>query len=190
MPVNDNRKGRNPISKVKREETAAAAKRHRSTTAIRVSCAVVTVSDTRKAETDVSGRLVRDLLAAAGHQVCHSEIVADEPTVLADLVSGLCEREDCHAVLINGGTGISARDRTFEALEALFDKRLDGFGELFRALSYQQIGSRAMLSRAVAGVCSETLVFAMPGSPDAVRLAMEKLIIPGLGHTVAMVRGH
>ena len=104
-------------------------------------------------------------------------------------VTELCRRADCQAVLLTGGTGLAPRDTTYEAVSELLDKRLDGFGELFRMLSYEEIGSAAMLSRATAGVCEATMVFSMPGSTGAVRLAMDKLILPQLGHLAALAGG-
>ncbi len=153
-----------------------------------VACAVVTVSDTRTAESDESGAIIRQLLESAGHRVAGYEIIPDEPLRVRDRVLALCGDEECHAIMLTGGTGLAARDTTYEAVTAILDKRLDGFGELFRMLSYEQIGSAAMLSRATAGVCQSTLVFSMPGSTGAVRLAMEKLIVPQLGH-IAWVLG-
>jgi len=145
--------------------------------------AVITVSDTRTHETDESGRLIEDLCRAAGHVIACRVVVPDEPDRLRrELETILAGGVD--AVLANGGTGISARDRTFDAIVGMLDKRLDGFGELFRWLSYREIGAAAMLSRAVAGVVSGTPVFSMPGSPAAVRLAMEQLILPELVHVV------
>src|SRR5438552_2106395 len=149
-----------------------------------VRCFIVTVSDTRTDETDASGRAIADLLTAAGHQVAGRAIVKDDP----DLVRGTIERQlanpDVQAIITTGGTGITSRDSTYEAVSALLQKRLDGFGELFRMLSYQDIGSSAMMSRACAGLASGKIVVSLPGSEAAVRLAMERLLIPELGHLV------
>src|SRR5438132_8419683 len=149
-----------------------------------VRCFIVTVSDTRTDETDASGRAIADLLTAAGHQVAGRTIVKDDP----DLVRGTIERQlaspDVHAIITTGGTGITSRDSTYEAVSGMLQKRLDGFGELFRMLSYEQIGSAAMMSRACAGLVAGRIVIALPGSEAAVRLAVEKLIIPELGHMV------
>jgi molybdenum cofactor biosynthesis protein B len=149
-----------------------------------VRCYVVTVSDTRTEETDTAGRAIGDLLRAAGHEVTGRTIVRDDP----DLVRGTIERQlanpDIQVVILTGGTGITSRDSTYEAVHGLLDKRLDGFGELFRMLSYEQIGSAAMLSRACAGLVAGRIVAALPGSEAAVRLAMERLLIPELGHLV------
>jgi len=152
-----------------------------------VACAVGTVSDTRTPETDQSGSLIRESLAAAGHRVVYYEIVADDPARVRDLVLRWCEQGDCQAVLLTGGTGLAERDSTFEAVSGLLAKKLDGFGELFRMLSFEEVGSSAMLSRALAGVCRDTVVFSMPGSPAAVRLALNRLILPELGHIAALL---
>lgn len=147
---------------------------------------VVTVSDTRTEENDTSGRLARELLVAAGHTVVGWRILRDEPAQVAQLVRTLAAEGSADVLITSGGTGVSSRDSTYEAIAGLLDKRLDGFGELFRMLSYQEIGSAAMLSRAVgglvAGAARPLVVFALPGSTAAVRLGMEKLILPELGH--------
>lgn len=153
-----------------------------------VRCAVLTVSDTRTEETDESGRLTRTLLEQAGHRAVAHGIVPDDPEAVRREVAGFLHREDVDAVLVNGGTGIAPRDRTLEAVAAVLEKPLPGFGELFRALSFQEIGPAAMLSRAIGGVCRGRAVFVMPGSPAAVRLALERLILPELGHVIAEAR--
>ncbi len=145
-------------------------------------CAVVTVSDTRTAASDRGGPLIVELLEAAGHQVARREMVADDAEAIGGLVCALAADSD--AVLVTGGTGIAPRDVTCEALTALFDKSIPGFGELFRVLSFEQIGAAAMLSRAVGGVVGRAVVLSMPGSPAAVRLAMERLLLPELAHLV------
>jgi molybdenum cofactor biosynthesis protein B len=147
-----------------------------------VRCFVLTVSDSRDAATDTSGQLMRELLTAAGHEITGSRIVRDEPAEVAALVREVAADGRTQAIVTSGGTGLSRRDSTYEALAGLLDKRLDGFGELFRMLSYAEIGPAAMLSRAVGGVHAGCLVFAMPGSTAAVRLGLEKLILPELGH--------
>jgi molybdopterin adenylyltransferase len=149
-----------------------------------VRCAVLTVSDTRSKETDGSGRLIRDLLGMKNHEVVAYEVVPDDPDAIREVVEGWAGRADVQAILTNGGTGIAARDTSYEAVAGLLDKRIDGFGELFRMLSFQEIGAAAMLSRAVAGVYRGKLIVAMPGSTNAVKLAMTKLILPELGHLV------
>mgnify|MGYP005846131669 FL=1 len=161
---------------------------HRAAAPQRVRCAVVTVSDTRTPETDTSGTLIREGLERQGHVVVAYQIVPDEPERIGPLLDELAARDDCDAVLINGGTGIARRDTTYEVVAARLEKRLDGFGELFRMLSYQEIGPAAMLSRATAGVYRDRIVALMPGSPNAVRLAMEKLLLPELAHLVYEMR--
>jgi molybdenum cofactor biosynthesis protein B len=159
---------------------------HRAAAPEAVRCAVLTVSDTRTVETDASGALIRELLEGAGHAVVDYRIVADDPGTIREVVGEWAERPamQVQAILSNGGTGIAGRDTTYDALAALLEKRLDGFGELFRMLSYEEIGAAAMLSRAVAGVYRGRLVVAMPGSRNAVRLAMTRLIVPELGHLI------
>ena len=147
-----------------------------------VRCAVVTVSDTRTEETDRSGSLMQVRLQQAGHKVAIYQIVPDEPAVIQQVLETLSGKVD--AVLFNGGTGISRRDSTFEALTGVLDKELPGFGELFRMLSYEEIGAAAMLSRATAGTYRGTVVFSTPGSLNAVKLALDKLILPELKHLV------
>jgi molybdenum cofactor biosynthesis protein B len=149
-----------------------------------VRCIIVTVSDSRSEQTDDSGRICRSLVEQAGHEVSGYRVLKDEPADVAALVREICAGHKACAVLLNGGTGITRRDSTFEAVDALLEKRLPGFGELFRQLSYQEIGPAAFLSRATAGLIGGVAVFAMPGSPEAVRLALEKLILPELGHVV------
>jgi molybdenum cofactor biosynthesis protein B len=159
-------------------------KEHKAQSPSVVKCAVVTVSDTRTSETDTSGQLIRKLLADHGHRIVSSHRVKDEPAEIQKLLSALSQNPDVQSVILNGGTGISKRDGTYEVVVKFLDKKLDGFGELFRFLSYQEIGSAAMMSRAVAGTCGEKIVISIPGSEAAVRLAMEKLILPELGHLV------
>ena len=147
---------------------------------------VLTASDSRSAETDESGRLIRDLLTAAGHRVEYSAVLPDDPVLIRKAL--LDNLQGLDAIIVNGGTGIAARDSTIEAVRPLLDKELEGFGELFRYLSYQQIGSAAFLSRALAGVAAGKIVVTLPGSPDACRLAMEKLLIPELGHMAHLLK--
>ncbi len=145
-------------------------------------CAVVTLSDTRTAETDKSGRRTQELLRDAGHTVADYQLIPDDPQKLRPLLEALLARYDVDAVLTNGGTGISRRDQTAGVVERLIEQPLPGFGELFRMLSWDQIGSGAMLSRAVGGIAKGKLLFAMPGSTAAVELAMTKLILPEMKH--------
>lgn len=147
-----------------------------------VSVAIVTVSDTRTEETDVNGKYLREQLAEAGHMVHSARIVKDEPVEIRDVLDDLTSDTQVQVILFNGGTGLSRRDRTFDVISARLDKVLSGFGEIFRMLSYEQVGAAAMLSRATAGVCGGKVVFSTPGSPAAVRLAWEKLIGPELKH--------
>ncbi|MDA2917290.1 MogA/MoaB family molybdenum cofactor biosynthesis protein [Nitrospinae bacterium AH_259_B05_G02_I21] len=157
---------------------------HRAQSPTSVSCAVITVSDTRTEATDTSGQLIRDGLEGAGHMVLSSCIVPDEPSAIRRAIEEAAATGGVKAILLTGGTGITPRDRTHEVVSEMLDKCMDGFGELFRVFSYEEIGAAAMLSRAVGGVAKGALVFAMPGSRAAVRLAMEKLILPDLGHLV------
>ena len=159
-----------------------SAAEHHADAAPAVRCGVVTVSDTRTLADDRSGDLIAELLVAAGHAVADRKIVPDEPSAVAAAVRELAARPDVAVILLTGGTGVAPRDQSPEAIVALFTKKLPGFGELFRVLSYQEIGAAAMLSRACAGMIDRTAVFLMPGSTAAVRLAMERLIVPELGH--------
>lgn len=153
-----------------------------------LTAAIVTVSDTRTPDTDESGKLARRMVEEAGHRVTGVEIVADDPGALRALLEARLDEEGIDAVLISGGTGISRRDGTYEVVSALLEKTLPGFGELFRALSYEEIGPGAMLSRAVGGLARGKVVFSMPGSTKAVRLALEKLILPELAHAAGEAR--
>ena len=155
---------------------------HQSTAPSSVPCYVLTVSDTRRPDTDTSGRVIRELLEAAGHSVAGHAIVKDDPAQVQRIVKAQLAETSVRVIITTGGTGIASRDGTFEALEGLLEKRLDGFGELFRMLSFDDIGPAAMLSRATAGTAGRTAIFALPGSEQAVRLAMTRLILPELGH--------
>jgi molybdenum cofactor biosynthesis protein B len=154
----------------------------------RASLAVLTVSDTRTENDDRSGSVLTELLESAGHSRFDYRILPDEPQQVTDQVRSWIQAPALDGVLISGGTGIAPRDTTYEAVSELLDLRLDGFGELFRMLSYREIGARAMLSRAVAGVASGKLVFSMPGSTPAVTLAMKELILPQLPHLAGELR--
>ena len=155
---------------------------HRKQAPARVPTAVITVSDTRTPETDTGGDRVVECLEGAGHPVVCREIVADEPSQIQALLARVLEQADLGAVILTGGTGVAPRDQTPEAVEPLLDRVVPGFGELFRMLSYEEIGAAALLSRAVAGLVGGRVVFVIPGSRGAVRLAMEKLILPEIGH--------
>lgn len=165
-----------------------SAAEHRSQSPQRLGCAVVTVSDSRTLETDTGGQGVVDCLLAAGHAVLAREIIPDEPNRMRPLLVEFVGRDEIDAVLLTGGTGISSRDQTFETVSQLLTKPLPGYGELFRMLSFEEIGPAAMLSRAVGGVIGRTVVLTMPGSPAAVGMAMGKLILPELGHLVREAR--
>lgn len=153
-----------------------------------VQCAVITISDTRDQVTDQSGQLMRSRLSESGHSISHYQIIKDEPEQIASLVTALASQSDVQAILLNGGTGIAARDMTFDAIAPLLEKELPGFGEIFRQLSYAEIGSRAIASRATAGIHNRTLIFSVPGSTKAVKLALEKLILPELQHLSSLLQ--
>jgi len=166
-----------------------SAAEHRETAPVAVRCAVVTVSDTRTPENDTSGQLIAEQLRHAGHEIAEQTILPDEETLLREAIARLAASDQVDAILLTGGTGLAARDRTPEAIAPLVTKSLPGYGELLRMLSYHEIGAAAMLSRAEGGLVGNTLVLTMPGSAAAVRLAMEKLILPELGHLVKHARG-
>jgi molybdenum cofactor biosynthesis protein B len=154
-----------------------------------VHCKVITVSDTRNRETDKSGKLMMELLEQAGHKIIDYVIVKDEEIPIQTEILKGCAKEEIEVILTNGGTGIAKRDVTIETVQNLLDKEIVGFGELFRMLSYQEdIGSAAILSRAIAGVVKDKAVFSTPGSTGAVKLAMNKLILPEIGHVVREIQ--
>jgi len=163
---------------------STAPAEHKARGPVAISCGIITCSDTRTPETDKSGQLIRELLTKEGHRIDAYHVVKDEPTDVKKLVQQLGKDETIGAIIINGGTGISQRDSTFEAIDELLEKRLVGFGEIFRYLSYKDIGSSAILSRATAGLYQGKVIFSIPGSSGAVRLAMEALILPELPHIV------
>lgn len=148
----------------------------------------VTVSDTRSEANDTGGALVREMVVAAGHRFEEAVLVRDEMGAIRQAVRGMLSKDAIDVVVLTGGTGFSGRDVTAEAVEPLFERTVPGFGELFRFLSYGEIGAAAMLSRATAGVVAQRLVFALPGSPKGVALAMEKLILPEAAHLLGQVR--
>jgi molybdenum cofactor biosynthesis protein B len=166
----------------------SAPEAHRSYAPIAVGVSVVTVSDSRTAETDTSGDLIASRVLGAGHKVMDRAIVPDDPCRIRECVLRSIARADIDAVVLTGGTGVSPRDSTIECIEPLLQKVLVGFGELFRALSYQEVGAAAMLSRAVAGTAERTAIFAIPGSSGAVRLALDSLILPELPHLIGQLR--
>jgi molybdenum cofactor biosynthesis protein B len=157
--------------------------------AYQVNCAVITVSDTRNEETDKSGKYITQSLINAGHRVSSYAIVKDEPDLICDRMQSLVAIPDLEVVICNGGTGIAPRDTTYDAIAALLEKTLPGFGEMFRYLSWQEVGSRAIASRAVAGIYKGKLIFSLPGSSNAVKLAIEQLILPEMIHLVRQMKG-
>jgi molybdenum cofactor biosynthesis protein B len=168
--------------------TSSSAQQHREQAPDSVDCAVVTVSDTRTLDNDGSGAKIAALLEAAGHRVVARRIVKDEPDQVEAAVREFVADANVDAILLTGGTGIAARDQTPDAVRGLLTRELPGFGEIFRVLSFQEIGAAAMLSRALGGVIDQTIVLLMPGSTAAVRLAMEKLILPEIAHLVEHAR--
>ncbi len=161
---------------------------HRAAGGGSLNLAVLTVSDTRTSETDSSGALIVSMAEEAGHRVVSREIVPDEPASMTFVLRGLHARDDLHAVLVTGGTGISPRDRTYETVTALLTKLLPGYGELFRMLSFAEIGPACLLSRAVGGLMDKLVILVMPGSRAAVELAMRRIILPELPHIVYEAR--
>ncbi len=151
-----------------------------------IACGIITVSDTRSEADDTSGQRIRALLEAAGHRAPYYRIVKDEPAQIVALIEAA--PADVEVIITNGGTGVAKRDTTYEAITRLLDKEITGFGELFRMLSWEQVGAAAMLSRATAGIAGRRVIFSLPGSTKAVELAMSTLIIPQLGHVVGLVR--
>ena len=161
---------------------------HRAYGPDRLGFAALTVSDSRTAEDDGSGDAIERLARAAGHDLVERRIVPDEIVEIRAAAGELLRRDDVDVLVLSGGTGFSPRDLTLEAAAPLLERRVDGFGELFRLLSYQEIGAAAMLSRAAAGVIGGRAVFVLPGSPKAVTLAMERLILPEAGHLLGQAR--
>lgn len=157
---------------------------HRATSPTSIACAIVTISDTRTIDTDTGGAAIIALLVEHGHTVVDRVIVRDEPEILRARLEALLATDNVQVVLTTGGTGITSRDGTFEVVSSFLEKTLTGFGELFRMISYQEIGAAAMMSRATAGLARGRILIALPGSEHAVRLAMTKLVLPELGHLV------
>jgi molybdenum cofactor biosynthesis protein B len=153
-----------------------------------LNCGVITISDTRTEKTDQSGQLIRELLQNAGHRIVICQIIPDEPSQIQTKLSQWGAQSQLDSLIFNGGTGIAPRDTTYDVLEGMLEKTLPGFGELFRFLSYQEIGSRAIASRATAGVYRQKLIFSLPGSTNAVKLALEKLILPELSHLIRQLQ--
>jgi molybdenum cofactor biosynthesis protein B len=165
-----------------------SAEQHRRSAPAVLGFAVITVSDSRGPEDDVGGRTIREMAAASGHRIEDSTLVRDDVSAIRAAVRALLARPGVDVVVATGGTGFSPRDLTLEAVEPLFDRSIAGFGELFRMLSYNQVGAAAMLSRAAAGLIGDRVVFLLPGSPKAVTLAMEALILPEAGHLLGQAR--
>lgn len=163
---------------------------HRQQSPKTVSCMIVTVSDTRTPETDESGQLMKALLEEAGYSVVKHIIIKDDYDAIRELIYEASSNPTIESLLLTGGTGISSRDSTYEAVSSLLDKELSGFGEIFRYLSFEEIGAAAILSRAVGGTIGNTAVFSMPGSRGAVRLAMERILLPELKHVVREINKH
>jgi molybdenum cofactor biosynthesis protein B len=161
---------------------------HKKSAPASVSFAVITVSDTRGEKEDIGGRTICDMILEAGHTLVNRYWVKDDCEEIRSLVTDQLEREDLDLILLTGGSGIAERDVTVESITPIVEKRLDGFGELFRHLSYLEIGSAAMLSRAMAGVANKKIVISLPGSVKAIKLAMNKLILPEAGHMVLEAR--
>ena len=164
--------------------------KHRESAPEHVRVAVLTISDTRTPETDTGGDTIDELMRAAGHEVVRRAIVRDDAARIRTELVDLLARPEVDAVVTTGGTGISARDTTYEVVDRMLDKKLDGFGEIFRVLSYEEIGAAAVLSRAVAGAVGTKLVACLPGSRNAVRLAVEKLLVPEIAHIVFELKKH
>lgn len=172
------------MSHVEHTASEHTASQHKAQAPATAHVAVITVSDTRSEATDTSGAAIRALLTEHGHHVAASTIIADDPEKVTAAVERQLASPDTQIIITTGGTGITSRDGTYEAVDRLLEKRLDGFGELFRVLSYHAIGSPAMMSRATAGTARGKAIFVLPGSEHAVRLAMTKLILPELGHVI------
>lgn len=154
-----------------------------------IRCFVITVSDTRDKTTDTSGRTIEKFLVDEGHQTSGYSIVRDEPAEIEAALIEALGNNDVDAVIVNGGTGIAPRDGTYEVVSRFLEKKLDGFGEIFRYLSYLDIGSAAVMSRAAAGTARGKILISLPGSKGAVTLAMEKLILPEIRHMVSQLQG-
>jgi molybdopterin adenylyltransferase len=166
------------------DTSCVSVQSHHADAPASVRCAVLTISDTRTLETDTGGATLVRLLVGGGHEVCARGLVPDDPEQVQAWIQVQRARDEVQAILTTGGTGVTSRDSTYEAIMQLLDKPIPGFGELFRMLSYQEIGPAAMLSRACAGVSQCRIIVALPGSEGAVRLAVEKLVLPELGHLV------
>ena len=167
-----------------------SVQKHREASPEKIRVAVLTISDTRTPETDTGGNIIVDSMQIAGHEVARREIVKDDAPRIQEVLEGLVVDAGVDAIITTGGTGISARDTTYEVVSRMIDKKLDGFGEIFRMLSYEEIGAAAILSRALAGAVGSKFLACLPGSTNAVRLAMEKLLVPEIPHVVFELRKH
>jgi molybdenum cofactor biosynthesis protein B len=167
-----------------------SVEKHREASPEGIRVAVLTISDTRTLETDTGGNIIAESMRAAGHKVVSRGIVKDDAPRIKEVLEGLLADEGVDAIITTGGTGVSARDTTYEVVSRLIDKKLDGFGEIFRILSYEEVGAAAILSRAVAGAAGTKFVACLPGSTNAVRLATEKLLVPEISHVVFELRKH
>jgi molybdenum cofactor biosynthesis protein B len=164
--------------------------KHREAAPEKIRVAILTISDTRTRDTDTGGDIAEELLRDAGQEIVARQIVRDEVTAIRNNLIDLLAKSDVDAVITTGGTGISARDTTYEVVERMIEKQLDGFGEIFRMLSYEEIGAAAIMSRALAGSLGTKFIASLPGSRNAVRLAVEKLLVPELAHVVFELRKH
>ena len=164
--------------------TNMSFKGHKEKAPKKIKCVVITVSDTRDEKSDTSGNIIKELLIKESHEIVDYRIIKDEPEEIKKYLKYIFYIEDVQAIILSGGTGISKRDRTYEVVKTLIEKRIDGFGEIFRYLSFKEIGSPAIMSRAIAGICNGKLIISIPGSENAVKLAMERLILPELGHII------
>lgn len=165
-------------------DASPSVEQHRAEAPATVACAILTISDTRTADNDTSGQLIRQQLTCRGHTVIAYEVVPDDADRIDAMIGAWTAREDIQAIIANGGTGIARRDTTYDVITRRLEKELTGFGEIFRMLSFEQIGAAAMLSRATAGILNGTVIFCTPGSSNAVKLAMDKLIGPELAHVI------
>jgi molybdenum cofactor biosynthesis protein B len=167
-----------------------STEKHRKASPDRIRVAVITISDTRTAEADTGGNIIVDSMQRAGHEVVYRGIVTDDAPHIRESLEKILTDASIDAIVTTGGTGISVRDTTYEVVSRMLDKKLDGFGELFRMLSYEEVGAAAILSRAIAGAVGSKFVACLPGSPNAVRLATEKLLVPEIRHIVFELRKH
>lgn len=165
-----------------------SVQQHRAAAADSLTVGVITVSDTRTLDDDTGGELIVEMLTSNGHTIAARLIVTDDREQIVNAVLDLAGNPAVDAIITTGGTGIARRDVTYEAVCSILDRQVDGFGELFRMLSWEEIGSAAMLSRATAGAIGSTAIFSVPGSRNAIRLAMEQLILPEIAHVVFEIR--